>query len=80
VTSRSLKELAKSTISKWSEINAPRMGAALSFYTMLSIAPLLIVSIAIAGMAFGQAAARGQIEKNIRKDSSYNYEVRSYCP
>jgi len=66
VTIRSVKELAKSTISKWSEMNAPRMGAALSFYTMLSIAPLLIVSIAIAGMAFGEAAARGQIVSQIQ--------------
>src|SRR3954471_12799830 len=61
VTRQSLKELLTAVVSKWSEINAPRLGAALSFYTMLSIAPLLVVSIAIAGMAFGEQAARGQI-------------------
>jgi membrane protein len=61
VTRQSLKELLTAVVSKWSEINAPRQGAALSFYTMLSIAPLLVVSIAIAGMAFGEQAARGQI-------------------
>src|SRR5882724_2420608 len=61
VTKQSLKELIQGVISKWSEINAPRLGAALSFYTMLSIAPLLVVSIAIAGRVFGEQAARGQI-------------------
>src|SRR5882724_9865947 len=61
VTRQSLKELLRGVISKWSDINAPRLGAALSFYTMLSIAPLLVVSIAIAGLVFGEQAARGQI-------------------
>jgi membrane protein len=61
VTKQSLKELIHGVLSRWSEINAPRLGAALSFYTMLSIAPLLVVSIAIAGMAFGRQAAQGQI-------------------
>jgi len=61
VTKQSLKELIQGVISTWSEINAPRLGAALSFYTMLSIAPLLVVSIAIAGRVFGEQAARGQI-------------------
>lgn len=61
MSSRSLKILAQTTFAKWSEINAARLGAALSFYTMLSIAPLLVVSIAIAGSVFGEQAARGQI-------------------
>src|ERR1700733_11838251 len=61
VTRQSFRELIAGVISKWTEINAARLGAALSFYTMLSIAPLLVVSIAIAGMAFGEQAARGQI-------------------
>ena len=61
VTRQSLKDLAKKALSSWSEINAPRLGAALAFYTMLSIAPLLVISIAIAGMAFGQEAVRGNV-------------------
>jgi membrane protein len=43
------------------EINAPKLGAALAFYTMLSIAPLIVVSIAIAGLVLGDEAAHGQI-------------------
>jgi membrane protein len=44
----------------WSD-NALRLGAALSFYTLFAIAPMLIVAIAIAGLAFGADAARGQV-------------------
>jgi membrane protein len=39
----------------------PRLGAALAFYTMLSLAPLLVVVIAVAGWAFGREAAIGQV-------------------
>jgi len=45
----------------WKEDKAARLAAALSFYTALSIAPLLVIVIAIAGLGFGQEAARGQI-------------------
>src|SRR5215469_11949888 len=61
VTSQSMKDLLLRVFARWNQINASRLGAALSFYTMLSIAPLLVVSIAIAGMVFGAEAARGQI-------------------
>jgi len=59
--SHRIKDLIRGSIAKWNEINAPRLAAALSFYSMLSIAPLLVISIAIAGMVFGEQAARGQI-------------------
>ncbi len=65
VTVKSIWDLLKQTASSWSEINAPRLGAALAFYTMLSIAPLLVVSIGIAGLLFGHDAARNQIAGQI---------------
>jgi membrane protein len=40
---------------------APSMGAALSYYTVFSLAPLLLIVIAVAGMVFGAEAARGQV-------------------
>jgi len=40
---------------------APSMGAALAYYTMFSLAPLLLLVIAVAGLVFGEEAARGQI-------------------
>jgi membrane protein len=60
-------ELLKQTYAEWNEDKAPRLGAAFSFYTISSLAPLLIVIITIAGIAFGEEAARGQIESEIRR-------------
>jgi membrane protein len=53
--------LAKSAAEAWQEDYAPSMGAALSYYTMFSIAPLLLIVIAVAGLVFGDDAARGAI-------------------
>jgi membrane protein len=54
-------DLFRAALSDWSEDKAPRLGAALAYYTSLSLAPLLLVVIAIAGLVFGEEAARGQI-------------------
>ena len=53
--------LTKQSISSWSDDYAPSMGAALSYYTLFSIAPLLIIVISVAGMFFGADAVRGVI-------------------
>jgi membrane protein len=53
--------LVKQTFSEWLGDNAPKLGASLAFYTVLSVAPLLVVAVAIAGFVFGDEAARGQI-------------------
>lgn len=53
--------LFKTTINEWLADKAPRLGAALAYYSMFSIAPLLIIAIGIAGLIFGQDAAEGQI-------------------
>ena len=53
--------LVKTAASSWIEDYAPSMGAALSYYTIFSIAPLLLIVISIAGLVFGQEAARGEI-------------------
>jgi membrane protein len=53
--------LAKTTIREWLDDKALRLGAALSYYTIFSIAPLLLIVIAIAGLAFGNDLARTQI-------------------
>jgi membrane protein len=51
----------KETGYSWVEDKAPRLAAALTFYTLLSLAPLLVVVVAIAALAFGQKAAQGQL-------------------
>lgn len=53
--------LLKQAARDWQRDNAARLGAALSYYTLFSVAPLLIVAIAVAGLAFGREAAQGQI-------------------
>jgi membrane protein len=54
-------DLIRQTIKEWSEDKVPRLGAALAYYTMFSLAPLLIIAIAIAGFVFGEEAARGRV-------------------
>jgi membrane protein len=51
-------ELSKESISAWSSDYAPSMGAALSYYTLFSIGPLLIIVISVAGLFFGADAVR----------------------
>ena len=53
------------SIAGWWNDNVPHLGAALSYYTLFSLAPILIVAIAIAGMAFGAEAVRGEIVAQI---------------
>jgi membrane protein len=53
--------LAQLAAKKWSADAIPRRGAALAYYSLFAIGPILIIAIAVAGMAFGEEAARGQI-------------------
>lgn len=53
--------LVKAAASSWVDDYAQSMGAALAYYTMFSIAPLLLIVISIAGLVFGVEAARGEI-------------------
>ena len=53
--------LIKAAASSWIDDYAQSMGAALAYYTLFSIAPLLLIVIAIAGQIFGIEAARGEI-------------------
>ena len=56
----------KETISDFSDDNALSRGAAISFYTILSLGPLLVLCIAVAGLVFGEEAARGAIVEQLR--------------
>jgi membrane protein len=57
--------LLKTSASEWVADEAPRLGAALAYYTMLSIAPLLVVVVAVAGLVYGEAAARGELAQQL---------------
>lgn len=59
-------ELLKMTFAEWSNDKVPRMGAALAYYTIFSLAPLLVIAISIAGLVFGAKAVQGQIMGEIQ--------------
>ncbi|MEO7427461.1 MAG: YhjD/YihY/BrkB family envelope integrity protein, partial [Fibrobacteria bacterium] len=63
---RTLRDLVKETFSEWQKDNASRLAAALSYYTIFSVAPLLIIAIAVAGLVFGRKAATDQLVGQIR--------------
>lgn len=58
---KKIVNITKATFSAWIDDKAPSMGAALAYYTVFSIAPLLLIVISIAGLIFGAEAARGEI-------------------
>lgn len=65
-TPRALLALLKSAASAWVEDRAPSMGAALAYYTLFSMAPLLLIAISVAGEVFGIEAARAEILAQLR--------------
>jgi len=50
---------------RWIDVDGPQLGASIAFYTVFALAPLLVITIAIAGAVFGPEAARGQIVDQI---------------
>lgn len=54
-------QLIKATFKDWADDEAPRLGAALAYYTVFSLAPLLLIAIGIAGIVFGEQAVQGQL-------------------
>jgi len=69
VTRLHLKEIRgviDETFSEWNNDNAQRLGASLAFFTLLSLAPLVVVIVAVGGAVFGKQAAEGQLAWEIR--------------
>ncbi len=58
--------MVRHSVSAWIDDYAPSMGAALAYYTMFSIAPLLVIVIAVAGILFGNDAAQGHVLAELR--------------
>ena len=54
-------DLIKTSLSAWLDDYAPSMGAALSYYTVFSLAPLLVIVVSLAGLVFGTEAVRGEV-------------------
>lgn len=62
---RKISRLFRETFKEWQEDNASRIAAALAYYTVFSISPLLVIAIAIAGAFFGQQTAQDQITEQL---------------
>jgi len=58
--------LLKETAADWMEDNALRLSAALAYYSVFSIAPLLVIAISIAGLVFGSQAVHGQLGEQLK--------------
>jgi membrane protein len=66
VTAKQTLELLKSAASKWNYYNAPRLGAALAYYALLSLAPLLVLLVTATALAFNEATAQQELLADIR--------------
>src|SRR4051812_11890118 len=59
--------IARQTLIGWWEDKAPRLGAALAFYTILSIAPVVILALPVATLIFGRPQAEGSVVKEFEE-------------
>src|SRR3954470_13453142 len=63
---RDIKAILSASIGEWTRHKAPRLGASLAFYTLLSLTPLLLVVLSIVGLAFGPKAAQTDIIEQVQ--------------
>jgi membrane protein len=63
---RDLKALLAESFGAWSKHKAPRLGASLAFYTLLSLAPLLLILISVVGLVLGHQAAEKDVVAQIQ--------------
>lgn len=61
-----LGSIFREAAADWLEDRADQLGAALAFYSILSLAPLLVIAISIAALAFGEEAARGELVEQMQ--------------
>jgi membrane protein len=66
MTLRTAGAVWRAALAGWWNDNVPRMGASLAYYTLFSLAPILVIAVAIAGAVFGEDAVRGQIAAQFR--------------
>jgi membrane protein len=66
MTAKTYWQMLKETADAWIDDKAFRMGAALAYYSVFSMAPVLLIAIGIAGLVFGEQAARGEVLGQVR--------------
>ena len=63
---KALPQVSRQASSEWINDNAPRLGAAVAFYALLSLAPVIVIAVAVAAVVYGQDAAQGRLASEIR--------------
>ena len=63
---KALPRLVRQASSEWVNDSAQRLGASVAFYTLLSLAPLIVIAVAVAAVVYGQGAAQGRLASEIR--------------
>jgi membrane protein len=63
---RAVGRIVRRAVRKWNEDDCLTAGAALAYYAVFSLAPILVIAIALAGAVFGEEAAQGEIVGQIR--------------
>ena len=63
---KALPRVFRQASSEWINDNGPRLGASVSFYTLLSVAPVIVLAVAAAAVVYGQKAAQGRFAWEIR--------------
>src|SRR5512132_3197741 len=63
---KALPGMFRRASTEWMNDNAQRLGAAVAFYALLSLAPIIVIAIAVAAVVYGQDAAQGRLALEIR--------------
>jgi membrane protein len=63
---RKMVHIARDSITAWLDHNASSLGAALAFYTLFSIAPILVIAMAVSGYLFGSNVAEARVLEEMR--------------
>src|SRR6187399_387754 len=66
ITSNRVLRLLAKTFDDWMEDRALRLSAALAFYSVFSIAPLMVIAMGLAGLVLGEEAVRGHLDDQLR--------------
>lgn len=62
---RTLPQMCRQASSDWINDNAPRLGAAVAFYILLSLAPVIVIAVALSAVIYGQKAAEGRLASDL---------------
>src|SRR6476620_6581925 len=65
IKTRDIKTIFKETFQQWKDDKAPKMAAAMAYYAVFSMGPLLLIALTVASIFFGEEAARTQMLSQI---------------